>query len=302
LIGHSNMAGDDPFNSDGVTHPHAWNYLWASTKAWVPAKEPPGTGSGFSTRGAGGPGMPFLKGMIAAYPEYYFGVVCNASYSATCRGVNAGGNSSGLDPSDNRYWKGTYLYEQIVASAKEIQKDATLGGILCMLGTIEATRTNKDVCNNFSNDVSQMIKDMRTDLGTPNLPFVMGEYEAEATGDAAITLPLPAIVQSEIKLIPSKLSMSATVDSRGIPTIVGFHYPSTPQGQGEWAKRAIGVIQANKFFPPGATPSLVEAHAILRPAAAAPKLMIEDGEKLILKSDELYLMNGAKAAATFRIR
>jgi hypothetical protein len=69
LIGQSNMAGMDYAHSDGVTHPKAWNWPLA-TKKWVPAKEPPNGGKtqGLSGNGEGGPGMPFLKGMAAAYP------------------------------------------------------------------------------------------------------------------------------------------------------------------------------------------------------------------------------------------
>jgi|GEM_PF-4142063 len=256
LIGHSNMAGNHPARADGVTHPRAWNYP-VGTKAWTLAKETRQAGLS-AGNGTGGPGMPFLKAMAAAYPDYYFGVINTASPSSTCRGENTGNNTSDLDPANNRWWKGSYLYEQTLAAAKGIQGQVTLGGIFCMLGSVEATRTNRTVCQAFSDDVSQLVKDLRADLGIPNLPFLMGEYEAGSTRDFDPTLPLPAIIVEQTKLIPSKLPFSATVDSRGIDMLDDHHY-SADVGQVEWAKRAIGLLQTNSWFPVTAGASIVAA-------------------------------------------
>jgi hypothetical protein len=110
LIGHSNMAGHVIVGTDGVTAPRIWNYQWFSNQQWVPAKETPGNlANGLSSHGEGGPGMPFLKGMAAAYPNYNFGVISNASFSSTCRGLNQGGNTSGIPNDSNRYWKGEHI-------------------------------------------------------------------------------------------------------------------------------------------------------------------------------------------------
>jgi hypothetical protein len=295
LIGHSNMAGVDASKSDDVTHPHCWNYP-IKTNTWVLAKEPKNNrNAGLSGTGSAGPGMPFLKGMAAAYPDYYFGVISNASLSSTCRGINTGNNTSPLDASDNRYWDSTYLYNQIVNAAKSVQNDVTLGGIICMLGTVDATRTTLAVCQNFSNDVSELVRDMRRDLGMPNLPFIMGEYEAGATRDFSPTLPMPAAVASEIKLIPSKLPFSATVNSVGITMLDDHHY-SGDKGQPEFAKRTIALIQSNNFFPSGGA-------SIAMPAGKAklaggtqrgPWILSATGAELIGFGDGAYLLNGRK--------
>ncbi len=290
LIGHSNMAGIDYPHSDPVAIPHGWNYPIA-TKQWVLAKEPVNSKTtGLSGNGSGGPGMPFLKAMAAAYPDYYFGVVTNASLSSTCRGMNTGNNGSGLDPSDNRYWDSTYLYNQIVTAAKDVQKDVTLGGILCMLGTVEATRTNATVCNAFSDDISSLARFFRRDLGMPELPFIMGEYEAGASGSFAPTLPLPAIILSQIKLIPGKLPFSATVNSQGIPMLDDHHYKAD-KGQPEWASRAVAVIQANKFFPTGSAAISVSAprHAA---AFSGPWLRTEQGAMTLQSGETEYRLDG----------
>lgn len=284
LIGHSNMAGQDLAHSDGTADPHGWNYPVA-TKQWVNAKETPNAGraAGLSGHGEGGPGMPFIKALAAAYPGYYIGVINNASLSATCKGENTGNNSSNLDPADNRYYKGTYLYQEILTAAKAVQPDVTFGGILCMLGTVDATRTSQAVCEAFSDDISQLVKDLRADLGLPNLPFIMGGYEAGASGDFALTKPLPAIVDAQIKLIPSKLPFSGVVDSKGITMLDDHHYVANGNGQPLWASRAVAIIQTNKWFPNGATsiaPVLAPVAARDRAAMgfARGKLWILSGE------------------------
>jgi hypothetical protein len=213
--------------------------------------------------------MPFLKGMAAAYPGYHFGVINNASLSSTCRGENTGNSSSPLDPSDNRYFKDTYLYNELLTAAKAVQPEATLGGVMCMLGSVEATRTSQAVCEAFSDDLAQLAKDLRADLGVPNLPFIMGGYEAGATGNFALSKPLPAIIDAQIKLLPSKLPFSGVVESKGITMLDDHHYVATGSGQPLWAQRAIAIIQANSWLP-GATaiaPTLARMPA--RPAKAA---------------------------------
>jgi hypothetical protein len=297
LIGHSNMAGIDAAHSDAVANPRCWNYPMA-TKTWVQAAEPKNAvKKGLSGNGSAGPGMPFLKGMAAAYPDYHFGVLTNASLSATCRGENTGNNGSTLDPADNRYWDSTYLYVQIMTAAKAAQKDVTIGGILCMLGTVDATRTSEAVCRAFSDDMTELIKDMRRDLGLPNLPFIMGEYEAGATKTFDPTLPLPGIIAAQTHLIPSKLPFSATVDSKGIQMLDDHHYTGDV-GQGEWAKRAIAVIQANKFFPVAGT-------GIAQPIGGHSGLIAHRGEWTLSSTGaevfgfegSAWLLNGAGYAA-----
>ncbi|MDB5049493.1 MAG: hypothetical protein JWO30_2564 [Fibrobacteres bacterium] len=249
MIGHSNMAGRDINRSDSVTHPRAWNYHWMSDKQWVPAREIPGNlKNGLSGRGCGGGGMPLLKHLVAEYPDYYIGAIDNASLSATVRGSIAN-NSSGMPGDDNRYIKGSQLFLEITSAAKEVKKDAVLGGIFCQLGTIEATRSNGDICRAFSDDVVQMVKDMRAEIGEPNLPFIMGKYEAGASGTYAVTYPLPKIIAEQILLVPGKLPFSALVESEGLEMLDDHHYVTGPTGQGEWARRAVAIIKEKGFFP-----------------------------------------------------
>jgi hypothetical protein len=259
LIGHSQMAGVITRNNDNVTDPRAWVYRWETTKTWELAKETGSNRAGLSGRGTGGPGMPFLKLMASRQSDCYFGVVSNASPSSTCHGINSGSNGSNLSAEQNRYWKDATLFHEIITAAREVQNNATLGGVLCMLGSIEATRAvDVTVCQNFSTDIAQMAADMRDSLGLPQLPFVVADYEKGASGDFSVSLEWPAIIAEQLDSVPLKLPHSVLVNSTGIEMFDEHHF--TIAGEGEWARRAVDSMEARHFIPP-ANAVLIETPA-----------------------------------------
>ncbi len=249
LIGHSQMAGVITTNNDNVTDPHAWVYRWATTKTWELAKETGSLRNGLSGRGTGGPGMPFLKLMVSRHSDYYFGVISNADPSATCHGLNAGNNGSTLSDTANRYWRDAQLFNEIITASRAVQQSATLGGVLVMLGTVEATRAESvTVCQRFSKDIAQMATDMRDSLGIADLPFVVADYEKGASGSFSVSNPWPAIIAQQLDSVPHKLSRSVEVNSAGIQMFDDHHFSIA--GEGEWARRAIDSLEGKHFFPP----------------------------------------------------
>lgn len=292
LIGHSNMSGENHPQADGVGGPRIWYYQWYKSKTWVAAKEPPNVPTlGLSGRNEGGPGMAFLKGMAAAYPDYQFGVISNATVSCTLRGLNTGHNGSGIPADSNRYWKGATLYEEIPRIVNPLKQDFTLGGIICMLGSVEATRTSDSVCQRFSEDAKQMVADYRADLGMPNLPFIIGEYEHNASGDFALTLPWPKSVDAQIKLIPSKVPNSVTINSVGIPMKDDHHY--NIDGEGIFASRIVQAIKDKNFFPTAVviSPEMKTA----RSAPGRPMFLSPSGAMALRGiSDRLFLADGKR--------
>lgn len=249
LIGHSNMAGVIATGNDSITDPHAWVYRWASTKTWQLAREYGNLTDGLGPRGTGGPGMPFLKTLVSRYPNYYFGVFNNASYSATCWDINTGGNYSTLSSANNRYHPGAQLFQEIITAARAIMDSATLGGIFCQLGAVEATRAaNISICQNFSKSIDSMVQNIRDSLGLPNLPYIEGAYEHGATGSFAMTNLWPSIVAKQIDSVPYKVSHSVIVNSVGIQMYNDHEYSIA--GHKEFATRAVDSIQAKGFFPP----------------------------------------------------
>jgi hypothetical protein len=259
-IGHSNLAGRNITSADSVTNPQAWNYKWYGSNAfpqtpydsaWIPAMEknggaPQGVPDGYyglTPRGTGGPSMPFLKTMISRYPDYYFGIVINALTSSCVRAtVNA-------PPYDaNNYTKGSgERYAEIISFAQKIQKQATIGGIISMFGVIEVANASTAV-QAFQDDITKMVADMRSDLGMPNLPFMIGCYEEGATGRYAITTANGAAISTSIKALPDIIPNSDTISSNGCDMLDNHHYNTA--GQQLWASRVADCIAKHGWLSP----------------------------------------------------
>jgi hypothetical protein len=153
LMGQSNMAGrgvveaedkpEDPrllvFNREGK---------------WVVAAEPLHWDK---PKIAGvGPGLAFAKAMAAAQPGVTIGLVPCA----------VGGTPL------SRWEHGGDLYKAALARAKAAAATGTLKGILWHQGEGDA---HPPLSGTYAQRLQQMIRDLRADLGTPELPVVVGE-------------------------------------------------------------------------------------------------------------------------------
>ena len=261
-IGHCNFAGRNSTTADTATNPHAWNYQWDSQgkndSQWVLAQEYNGGNSagntalgynGLTQRGTGGPSMPFLKGMVQQYPGYYFGIITNALSCATVR-VITGDTITGVPSSDiDSYSKvgGGNRYKEIIGLAQKVKNDVTFGGIVCMLGLTEVRDGTKAGVSTIKSDFVQMVSDMRSDLGLPNLPFIIGHYEMGATGVFSPSSPLGPIVVKAIDSLPTAIAYCDTVSNVGCTYRDDHHF--TTQGQNLWASNAVACIGKHKWFP-----------------------------------------------------
>jgi len=235
LIGHSNMAGRDGRRADTATHPRCWNFRWYADEQWVPAVETHSNRRGLTPRGSGGPGMAFLKLMAAKYRSYHFGVILNASSAASASGGS------------NCYRKGKgRLYDEIVGAAQKVREEVTFGGVLCMLGVNE--HRDAERAARFASDIKQIVGDLRGDLGQPELPFLIGQYEAGSRGSYDPRGANARAVIKQIFQIPKLLTHAAIVDSRGIEMADDHHY--TFPGHIEWSRRAVAVIAKKRWLPP----------------------------------------------------
>ena len=263
-IGHCNFAGRNITSADAVTDPHSWNYAWDSQgkndSQWVLAQERNGGAadgmtavgySGLTQRGTGGPSMPFLKGMVQQHPGYYFGMITNALSSAMVRLALPSG-VSGVPSSDiDTYSKagGGNRYKEIIGLAQKVKNDVTFGGILCMLGMTEVATGTLAGVSTIKSDFVQLAMDIRADLGLPNLPFLVGHYEMEATGQELPTSQIGVIVVKAIDSLPTALSFCDTVsDPYGSQYYRDDHHYST-QGENLWASNAIACIGKHGWFP-----------------------------------------------------
>src|SRR6185436_18562141 len=110
-----------------------------------------------------GPGMSILRtALAAAAPGTYV--------------VSIGRGQSGLNAGYCRsFRRGGLLYDFVMGPAKELKGKVTFGAIWTMLGLSEVN----DAANNsrFGECMAGVASDMRADLGEPDLPFLMGDWE-----------------------------------------------------------------------------------------------------------------------------
>ncbi|WP_278468581.1 sialate O-acetylesterase [Gimesia maris] len=190
LIGQSNMAGRgkvDP--ASNKAHPRVLKLDKAGN--WVPATDPLHFDK---PKIAGvGPGSGFGPVIADAYPEVTIGLIPAA----------VGGTPL------SRWVKGGDLYERAVKLAKENQKKGVIKGAIWHQG--EGDSSNPKLYNSYQKRLSGMIADLRTDLGEPEMPFVMGELGEFFTRPGAPT------VNQALHGIAKEVPATAVASSKGLP-------------------------------------------------------------------------------------
>lgn len=232
FAGHSNMAGRCT-PDDQTTHPRCWAYGANGHRYWEKCKD-----RIFNNSSGAGPATAFLKDLADAYPGYYFGVIQNANTQAGVRWHNGNAN--------NRYWKGAGRYEELMGYARDLQGKVTFGGVVTMLGIMEATSAGSSYWNTFSDDFRTTINNIRSDLGldATHLPVLLQDYEREACSqfDADGTGPKAIIAQNA--QIPGKVSNSYLIATNGIPCPDQCHHFDLA-GMRTWAGRASSAYINN---------------------------------------------------------
>jgi hypothetical protein len=246
-IGHSNMAGRTttpeelrPLSFE--THPRLWAY--GKGGAWRPAKEPLAADSLTSTCGGvgceglpfgAGPGMSILRTALAAAPPDAYLISIGRGQS----GTNGGYCRS--------FRKGGLLYDFVMGPAQELKGKVTFAAVWTMLGLSE----DNDGPNNarFGDCMVAIANDMRRDLDAPDLPFVMGDWEAGAQGDLAPTSEVGQIVVPQLHALPDRIPRSVLIPTDGLPinALDGHHYNLA--GHKMWAERGMALLKAKDLMP-----------------------------------------------------
>jgi hypothetical protein len=100
------------------------------------------------------------------------------------------------------------LYKNAVARAREAMKSGKLRGILWHQG--EADSGKEELVLSYRKRFAAMIKQLREDLGAPDLPVVVGEL-----GEFR-DVPLNQQINEQLTLIPFTVAHSAFVSSAGL--------------------------------------------------------------------------------------
>jgi hypothetical protein len=117
---------------------------------------------------------------------------------------------------------------QALVRAREAMKSGTLKGILWHQG--EADSGSEEKARSYAQRLSQMVKDLRADLGAGEVPFVagkLGEFLVKADKDGKPSFW--PVVNEQIAMLPTLVPHCAVVDSTGLKhkgDVVHFDTPS----------------------------------------------------------------------------
>ncbi len=231
-FGHSNMAGygTSPSSSAAFhfqdTHPRAFEYR-AGTPPTL-ALEPTAR---TTTQRLAGPGVSLLKEALAvAKSDYYFISLGYGQNSAYC----------------SQFLPGGLYYDGLIAAAKAMKGRVTFGAIFIYLGITERHGTAADL-DGFATCINKLVTAVRTDVGEPNLPVLMNDYEVGASGEFAATGAVATAIRPQIAKIPTTVTNSALVSCEGLGMQDDHHF--NLDGQRTWAQRAIMTMQQKGWFP-----------------------------------------------------
>ena len=225
LMGQSNMAGRG--NVEAEDRPNDPRLLvFDRDGKWANASEPLHWDK---PQIAGvGPGLAFAKAMAAAQPGVTIGVVPCA----------VGGTPL------SRWERNGDLYKATLARAKAAAATGALKGVIWHQGEADS---KPPLSTTYAERLQQMIRDLRADLGTPNLPVVVGELGTfllgKKDGDAQT-------VNDALHATAKALPQVACVESQGLNhkgDVLHFDAPS----QREFGKRyAAAMLHLQKTPAP----------------------------------------------------
>lgn len=233
-IGHSNMAGRARSPSDSRayhftdTDPHA--YMYHTGSAPELAVEPHTAGDDESLRGnIGGPGTALVKEAVALAPDHYFVSLGFGQASAYC----------------SQFLPGALYYDKLIEAPKAIKGRVVFGGIFIYLGITERHGSESDRTG-FAQCINDLVTAIRTDVGVPDLPALMNDYEVGGSGEFVVGGEVYEAIKPQIDECPTVVSNFALVSTEGVDMQDDHHF--NLDGQRTWAKRALETMQTKGWF------------------------------------------------------
>jgi hypothetical protein len=236
-IGHSNMAGRalDPATEKGYfydVNPRLWKY--GKGGVWTGAKEPlcPDMGTPGHPQGAG-PGMALLHAALNVAPDAYV--------------ISIGrGRSLDFNTSCWSFRKGGLDHDLVMGPALELKGKVTFGGLFTMLG-YDGRNDARAKAPGYLECLKGLAQDFRDELGEPNLPFIVGNYEAGAVGVWSPTCCGAPEVRDQLSMVPAAIPHSFLIPSTDLPMQDDHHYNMI--GHHQWADRAFAGMAAGNMLP-----------------------------------------------------
>ncbi len=234
-IGHSDMAGRAtgpaslrPFMFD--PHPQLWVYQRGGR--FVQAREP-NTAGDEGSAGKSGPGMAILRLGLEQAPDAYMISI----------GHGHSGSTIGYCPN---FRKGRPLYREYMDEALELKGKVTFGGLFTMFGITEY-HTGSQGLASTGDCILGIINEVRADLGVPDLPLLVGDWNEDGTGIYAPNGEYGRIVRPQLRMLPERDPRSAVIPTVGLSMEDDRHLNMA--GQKLWAERAFMIMADRAFLP-----------------------------------------------------
>jgi hypothetical protein len=232
-FGHSNMAG----RAIGPTATRPYFFMESDPHAWMyhvgtppqPALEP--FTADDNTMGTyGGPGTAIVKEAAALAPSKQFISLGFGKESAYC----------------SQFLPGALWYDSVMKAPLAIKDHVTFGAIVVMLGITERHGTTADITG-YPDCINKLVTQIRTDIGRPDLPLLITDYEQEATGPLAVGQSFPNSIIPQIRMIPTIVSNSALVPTDGLGMQDDHHFNF--DGHKLWVQRMLQIMKDKGWFP-----------------------------------------------------
>ena len=219
LFGQSNMVGRGAIESQDRT-PNTRVYELSSSNHWELALDPL---HGVSGRAGVGPGLTFGKTMAQMDTNITICLVPCAVGSTLLE----------------RWERGGDLYSNAVARAKVAMQSGVLKGIVWHQGEQDSmTETNSQ---SYGARLRKMIGNIRADLNTPELPFVVGQIGEFLYTRKNQQTPFARMVNDALERIPKQVPHTACVSSKGL-THVGDEVHFDARSARELGKRYASAM------------------------------------------------------------
>jgi hypothetical protein len=231
-IGHSNMRGQA--TTPTSLKPYFYNTadgLWSFKGSFTLAKEPTAPEGSMPYAG---PGMAILHSAQTALQA-----------GSDVQLISVGYGKGSVTTVD--YQKTTNTYYPIFMNwAKSLKGNVTFGAVVIMLGITDGEHLPTSQVPSFPSRVAQLVSDIRTDLGEPNLPVLFCDYEQNATGTLAPSGSVGMVMQPLIRMLPGMVSKLALVPTDGIEMQDDHHFDM--QGHKDWADKVIMLMKSNGWW------------------------------------------------------
>jgi hypothetical protein len=226
-VGHSDMAGraDGPaslraFVTD--TDPHLWVYSQGGK--FRPASEP--TAGDAQSAGKGGPGMAILRTALTHAPDAFIISV----------GHGHSGSTGGYCPN---FRKSGPFYALFMDAARELKGKVIFAGLFTMFGITEYHLGTPGLTG-VAACLTGLVNEVRADLGDPQIPLLVGDWNMGGTGIYAPDSEYGRVVRPQIQMVPMRDPLSAVIPTDGLQMQDDRHLNF--QGQKAWAERAFGIM------------------------------------------------------------